>query len=1070
MPLVLLLGHADAERRRALAARLTAAGHTEVSADAAMADAIIIDPQTPSGERERLAGRLPGVPVLVAGPEDVTGLLSRLAGLAAPIPRLRLGDAVVDLSRRAVSRAGHQSSLTEKEATLLAWLAARPGQAVSRGELLENVWGYHRDTATRTVDITVRRLRSKIEEDPASPRFVVTVRGEGYRFVAPEAPAPALSAPALSATTAPPPASATPASASSARVPAPPPRFRGRDAVLAQLEGLLAGGRVVTLLGPAGVGKTSLALAAAQRTAALFCDLSSSASAGDVLRAAAEALRLPLEGLDGGSVGRALAHAGPLLVVLDNFEQLTAWAAQTVGAWAAEAPEARFLVTSRTRLRLPGEICLDLAPLAAEDATALLLEAARSRQPDFARSPGDDASVRAVAALLEGLPLAIEMAAGRARMLTAAALRSRLERSLDLLRDEHRPARQATLDGALAWSWELLSDAERRALLRLTTLRGDFTLDAAGAVLGGDALELVERLLDCSLARTAPPAAGEMRFALYVSVREYAARRLTVEERASAELAHARWFAEVGARRSAAADGPEGWSVLAACAADRSNTLAAASRVRAREPALAAALLAGLAPLWDSWGASGEDREQLASLVEGLGDGADAETLRGLVLALEGGGAKALAAAEPLAARCLTVAAAEGDPGLEARCRVAASRVAFAAGRHDEANELLLQAREQARGREPAAEVRALMGLSDIVRVRIKGDSEAPLQEALALARAHDLSRLKTTLRDKIARTCVLEGRYSEALGLLEAALATYRDVGDRRGAASALLSIGIAHCESGDYARSVPVIREALDACLSLGDRTLSAYAEYHLGRTLCTAGDQEEALPVLRSAARRADASGATIIGAMARKTTGYALLLLNRFRECDAALGPALASFHEQGNTFIWSEAMAYRGRARTMDGRPVEGAADLIAALGTDDIAALAALPRRDYARLFLSMAWHLSGDAERALALARAYPNQEGGVLDYLNVGWRAFLLAEAGALDEARACFAAARAEPGAREEQLRALELRLRLAEGEAPGDVARDFAALAPQLVSSVDSVVRPMIQGLKGGSAGN
>ena len=437
----------------------------------------------------------------------------------APPERLILSACVVDLVDARIHRGGDSVPLTRIECALLGHLAAHPGEVVDRGTLLRRVWGHEQASGTRTVDIEVLRLRRKIETDPGRPDHLQTVRGKGYRLAC---------------------TSAERRTNLGAEITS----FVGRAAELAALREALASGRFVTLVGPPGAGKTRLAREVGASVlgdwpgGVWFCDLTPARDAAAVVDAVARALEVPLlGGVD--PVGPALAAKGPVLVLLDNFEQVTAAAARTAGRWLGTAPEARFLVTSREPLRLPGEVVLRLDPLPEPDAVALFLERARALRRDFGTGQAD--AVAEIVARLDRLPLALELAAGRAGLLSAPALRDRLRETLGLASGggRDRTGRQASLRGAVAWSWRLLDERERTALALCSVFRGGFPIAAAEAVLDDPkAGERLRRLQERSL--LAPRGAG--RVALYESVRELAGEQLVGPRLAEAEDRHAAWF------------------------------------------------------------------------------------------------------------------------------------------------------------------------------------------------------------------------------------------------------------------------------------------------------------------------------------------------------------------------------------------------------------------------------------------------------------------------------------------------------------------------------------------------
>ncbi len=337
----------------------------------------------------------------------------------------------------------------------------------------------------------------------------------------------------------------------------------GREEELAALrQRFHEGARLVTILGPGGMGKTRLAthfgstlLNSQQlwRGGVWLCVLTEATTAGDICHVVGQALGVDLthggnEGEPAEQIGRALAGRGQVLLILDNMEHLMRHASATLGRWMALAPDTRFLVTSREAMRLPGEWVLDLAPLglpaddersleaiSRSDAVRLFVQRAQAAQGHFALTAEEAPLVSEIVRRLDGIALAIELAAARTPVMGVAQIRERLSRRFELLRAGRRDAsaRQTTLRGAIDWSWNLLEPAERQALAQCSVFRGGFTLEAAEAVLAlppdsPDVLDVIQSLRGKSLLRTAPTGdlAGERRLALYESVREYASERL----------------------------------------------------------------------------------------------------------------------------------------------------------------------------------------------------------------------------------------------------------------------------------------------------------------------------------------------------------------------------------------------------------------------------------------------------------------------------------------------------------------------------------------------------------------
>lgn len=358
------------------------------------------------------------------------------------------------------------------------------------------------------------------------------------------------------------------------QLPSPPTRFFGREDEMARLCSMLApdskethrSGRLVTLLGPGGIGKTRLSLAVAERLLPAYSHavwhvaLAEVREAGvlpDVLRAglgiAPETTQPALESV------AAMLRAQPSLLVLDNFEQLVPEGADAVRALLERAPSLVVFVTSRVRLALTVEHEFLLAPLPLPSASArpaemlaspsvqLFLDRAGSACRGIA---GDDAAALEVAPLcraLEGMPLAIELAAARASILTPRQMLARLQHQLDFLVGGKRdmPSRHQTLRETVRWSYELLPPHLQWTFTRLSIFRGGWTLaamEAVGASERGDILGDIAELADCSLL-IAEEDVGEMRYRMLEAIREYAQERLH-ESGEEAELAarHHRFF------------------------------------------------------------------------------------------------------------------------------------------------------------------------------------------------------------------------------------------------------------------------------------------------------------------------------------------------------------------------------------------------------------------------------------------------------------------------------------------------------------------------------------------------
>jgi predicted ATPase/transcriptional regulator with XRE-family HTH domain len=390
----------------------------------------------------------------------------------------------------------------------------------------------------------------------------------------------------------------------------------GRDAlvatVVAQVDAAAGRTRLVTLTGPGGVGKTRLAQAVAAAVAVsadagavFWVDLAPLASPDLVLPTVARAVGLREEaGVQSGALlERLIAVLRParLLLVLDNFEHLLP-AAPDVVALLGPCAEMRALVTSRTRLRVRGERVVPVPPLAVPaptasltlaelgrvPAVALFVARAQEAQPEFVLTPGQAAAVAALCRRLDGLPLALELAAARVALLPPAALLARLEPGLAVLTGGARdlPERQRTMRATIAWSYDLLPPAAQALFRQLAVFAGGCTLEAITAVCpvasgggeGAEGLAALETLLDASLLRAEPPAAGEdaPRFGLLETMRAYGWEQLAAHgEEEDVRTRHAAWALTLATRSEYGLVGLQAGQWAARMEAEHDNVRAA---------------------------------------------------------------------------------------------------------------------------------------------------------------------------------------------------------------------------------------------------------------------------------------------------------------------------------------------------------------------------------------------------------------------------------------------------------------------------------------------------------------
>ncbi|HEX6166122.1 MAG TPA: winged helix-turn-helix domain-containing protein, partial [Acidimicrobiales bacterium] len=393
--------------------------------------------------------------------------------------RFRFAGCELDTGAYRLEVGGRPEPVEPQVFDLLVYLIEHRDRVVPKEELLDNIWG-DRFVSESALTSRLKSARRAVGDDGRAQRIIRTAHGRGYQFVAPveeAAPAGAPSRPGDAA-------GAVPAGAGAVPVPSTP--LVGRRHELSVLAGLATRTRLLTLTGPGGVGKTRLAIELATRIADRYADgvrfvsLASVAHAELVPQHVAEGLGLRSEGAGPEPVLHETLRGRSMLLVLDNFEHVVD-AAPLLADLLAWSPGLAILTTSRERLRLAGEQVYEVVPLAVgrpedrgrseplPEASALFEQSARAVDPSFAVDETNDADVAEICRAVDGLPLAVELAAARVRVLPPSVLRERLAQRIDALgggmRD--RPTRHQTMRATIAWSYELLPEAERRLFDRL---------------------------------------------------------------------------------------------------------------------------------------------------------------------------------------------------------------------------------------------------------------------------------------------------------------------------------------------------------------------------------------------------------------------------------------------------------------------------------------------------------------------------------------------------------------------------------------------------------------------------
>ena len=708
--------------------------------------------------------------------------------------------------------------------------------------------------------------------------------------------------------------------------------FVGREREMLELGQALAKTRLLTLTGAGGSGKTRLALEIARDLIEAYPDgvwlveLAPLSEEVLVPKAVAEALGVPERPQEPLTDTLAdVLGSKQLLLIVDNCEHLIDAAAGLVDKLLDSCPRVRILATSREALGVEGETRWLVPPLSVPEpqgtpsseeladyeSVRLFVERARGRDPAFALSPHNAVAVTEICSRLEGIPLAIELAAARVGTLSLEQIAKRLDGSLELLTHGGRTAvpRQQTLRGTLDWSHDLLSEPERVLFRRLSVFAGGWTLEASEAVGSGEGVEegevldLLSGLVEKSLVVARGSDQGGVRYRLLEPVRQYALERLEESgEPEARKRAHARYFLSLAEEAEPELFGPRDVEWLERLEEEHDNLRAALSWALERAEADLALRLAGaLWPFWEAHGHYGEGRRWLEEALE------KERCTSGAVRAKALNAVGRIAVAQNDTYR-VEMAAQEGIE-LSAEVEIGSSLAAsfrrmlgFTAsrrGEYERAKELAEESLTISRGaHDKVMMADALLELAaNSIFLGDREQGKKLYEEGIALCREVDsASRLGGFLMS-LGYFLLLEGDYERGAALNEEAVALLRERGYKGYLEYALDNLGWAALLTGDPERARSYYQESLTRCTELGNRMVALESLEGMACVFVQEGASEQAARLLGTA------------GAL-REALGY-----QHSPEEDAWRAPYLAIIRSRLGEAAWEEALA-QGRAMSM----------------------------------------------------------------------------------------------------------------------------------------------------------
>ncbi len=674
--------------------------------------------------------------------------------------------------------------------------------------------------------------------------------------------------------------------------------FVGRERELRTITAeLQQGSRLLTIAGPSGMGKTRLARQVMRELApgfeedggAWICELATCRSPADIEIAAADSLGLAES--RGQNLAAAMASRGPMLLVLDNLDGLATRSADLIRGWLDCCIELQILVTSIVPIGMEEELLFELGPLEPKDAVALFHVRARRAWIDRPTPEGEDDDVDELVRRLDRLPLAIELAAARIRVLPPRTLLARFDERFELLRNAGQE-RHSSLHGALSLTWELLSLPAQTALMRFSVFEGGFTFEAASALVDqGSPFELME-ILDLLRAMALVQIDGSEppRFSLLESVKAFASHELArVDTSREVARRHAIYFVEEGERQVALINGAAAGDAIHWLLGERANLMEARRRVRVEEPGLAARIGLVLASSFEELEKSPLEDE---SMIDSLRDARRA-----------------------------------GEPALIVSILRAQAAALVRNGRSNES----LRALEEAAGlaRAHGLQVELCRVLVELGKVRFRhGTIEAglaDLEEAQAIAALEGEKQIEGLARMALGQAAASRGDHVEADRLWQEAHAIFLEDGDLRNAGKALVRFASSWTHQGRFDAAIHALMEARALFRRRKNRSDEAWVAANLGGVHLAAGNLDEARSESLLALDLSRRAGVRPLEAMALSNLGLVSLERRDLRSAESQFREAAGIF-DMGNDRVFRSLMlpflalvvAETGRATMAEG--------------------------------------------------------------------------------------------------------------------------------------------------------